>query len=299
MTKKLLLIVNPNAGRMKAGTVLLDLISEFSRGGYDVTVFPTAKKSDAEERVKNHGGNYDLIVSCGGDGTLSETVNGLAWISETRGKRVPFGFVPAGTANDFANTVGMPNGMKEAARAIIGGRNRSLDFGRFNDRYFIYVAAFGLFTSVSYTVPQDMKKTLGQFAYLLEGLKQAIDVPSRRLTVEYNGKVIRDDFVLGAVTNSTSVAGMFKLNKARVKLNDGKFEVTLVRDPKNPVRLSKLIMDLSAQRFDPRYVLFEKTEEVKVSSGGEPVAWCLDGEDGGSYGEAAIKNLHKKGVIRI
>jgi diacylglycerol kinase family enzyme len=144
-----------------------------------------------------------------------------------------------------------------------------------------------------------MKRTFGHLAYVAEGLKQAIDAPGRRLLVEYNGKTISDDFVLGTLTNSTSVAGIFRLNKARVKLNDGMFELTLVRDPKNSVLLSKLIMDLSAQKFDPRYVLFEKTSKVKISAQGEPLAWCLDGEDGGSYGEAVIENLHEKGIIRI
>jgi len=303
MTKKLLLIVNPNAGKMKAGSALLDLVSEFARK-YEVTVFPTTKQSDAENKVIKSAADYDLIVSYGGDGTLSETVNGLAKFSckndESDSPCNPpaFGFIPAGTANDFAATVGMTGNIKEAARTIMSARNRQLDFGGFNNKYFIYVAAFGLFTSVSYIVPQEMKKTFGHLAYIMEGIKQAIDIPSYRMTVEYNGKIIKDDFIVGLVTNSTSVAGMFKLDKANVKLNDGKFELTLVRDPKNPVLLSKLIMDLSIQKYDPNYIIFDKVSEIKFRSH-EPVAWCLDGENGGLHKKAVITNLHKKGIIRI
>ncbi|MCL2634075.1 MAG: diacylglycerol kinase family lipid kinase [Oscillospiraceae bacterium] len=294
MAKKLLLIVNPNAGKMRAGSALLDLVSEFSASKYEVTVFPTAKKSDAMQKVIKSGMGYNLIVCYGGDGTLSETVNGLAQLSEPPA----FGFIPAGTANDFAFTVGMPSDIIMAAKAIIHGRNRPLDFGTFNNRHFIYVAAFGMFTSVSYTVPQDMKRTFGHLAYIMEGIKQAVDIPSERLTVNYNGKTVTDDFIVGLVTNSTSVAGMFKLDKAKVKLNDGMFEMTLVKDPKNPVLLSKIIMDLSMQKFDPNYVIFERVSEVEFDSQA-PIAWCLDGEDGGIHNKAVITNLHKKGIIRI
>jgi len=298
MAKKLLLVVNPNAGKMKAGAALLDLVREFALSGYDVTVFPTEKKFDAENKIRKSGANYDLIVCYGGDGTLSETVNGLAKLSKNYERIVPFGFIPAGTANDFAATVGMPSDMKEAARTIIEGRHRSLDIGGFNGGYFIYVAAFGLFTSVSYTVPQEMKKTFGHLAYVMEGIRQTADIPSHRLTVEYNGKVVKDDFVVGLITNTTSVAGLLKLDKAKVKLNDGKFELILIKDPKNPVLLSKLIMDLSLQRFDPQYVIFEKTPRVIIRSP-NALQWCLDGEDGGFHSEAVITNLPKKTLLRI
>jgi len=306
MAKKLLLIINPNAGKgkMKASGVLLDLISEFSSGKYEVTVYPTTKQSDAEEKVAKSGLGYDLIVSYGGDGTLCETINGLIRLSKKRSSNEspesapPFGFIPAGTANDFAATVGMPSDISQAAKKIINGKNRSIDIGQFNNKNFIYVAAFGLFTSVSYTVPQDMKKAFGHLAYVMEGVKQAIDIPSYRMTVEYNGKKIQDDFVVGLVTNSTSVAGMFKLDKSRVKLDDGMFELTLVKDPKNPVLLSRIMMDLSIQKFDPNYVIFEKVSSVKFYCE-ESAAWCLDGENGGVHNKAVINNMHKKAVLRI
>ncbi|MCL2036062.1 MAG: diacylglycerol kinase family lipid kinase [Oscillospiraceae bacterium] len=315
MTPRLLLIINPNAGKMKAGSILLDLVSEFSARKYEVTVFPTKKKFDAREKVAKYGKNYDLIVCYGGDGTISEVVNGLSRlqrfpeqteISELTEltESPPFSFIPSGTANDFASTVGMPNDVSLAVKKIVAGKNRAIDIGGFrggqsaSEKNFMYVAAFGLFTSVSYTVTQDMKKTFGHLSYVMEGLKQAIDIPSYRMKVEFDGKVIKDEFVVGLVTNSTSVAGMFKLDKSGVRLDDGKFELTLVKNPNNPLLLSQIIMDLSKQKYNPDYVTFEKVSNVKILCD-RPVAWCLDGENGGLYKRAVINNLHKKVVLRI
>ncbi|MCL2071287.1 MAG: diacylglycerol kinase family lipid kinase [Oscillospiraceae bacterium] len=294
MTKKLLLIVNPNAGKMKANSTLLELVSEFSSYKYEVTVYPTEKKSDAEKKVVKCGENYDLIVCYGGDGTLSEIVNGVARLESP----TVFSFVPSGTANDFAATVSMPCDVGMAVKKILNGKNRPLDIGGFNNKFFIYVAAFGLFTSVSYTVTQDIKKTFGHLSYVVEGIRQAIDIPSYKMTVEFNGKVIKDEFAVGLVTNTTSVAGMFRLAKSKVKLDDGEFELFLVKNPGNPILLSNIIMDLSAQKYDPNYVIFERVSKVKFRCD-ESVAWCLDGESGGSHKRAVIENLHKKGMIRL
>jgi YegS/Rv2252/BmrU family lipid kinase len=279
---------------MKAGSTLLDLVSEFSARKYQVTVFPTAKKSDAEKKVLESGEEYDLIVCYGGDGTVSETVNGLAQLSQPP----PFSFIPAGTANDFASTLAIPTDINRAVKKIVSGKNRPLDIGKFNNRHFVYVAAFGLFTSVSYTVPQDAKKMFGQLSYVVEGIKQAIDIPSCRMRVRFNNRVIKDEFVVGLVTNSTSVAGMFKIDKSKVRLDDGEFELLLIRNPNNPVVLSRIFMDLSMQKYDPNHCIFERVSDVQIHSD-EPVAWCLDGESGGSYKKVCISNLHKKGIIRI
>jgi YegS/Rv2252/BmrU family lipid kinase len=295
MTKKLLLIINPNAGKMKAGSTLFELVSEFSANRYEVTVYPTEKKSDAEKKVIKCGADYDLIVCYGGDGTLSEIVNGIAKLPEAT---PVFSFVPAGTANDFAATLSMPSDISLAVKKILRGKNHPLDIGKINSKYFIYVAAFGLFTSVSYTVTQDMKRAFGHLSYVVEGIRQAIDVPSYKMTVEYNNKVIKDEFSVGLVTNTTSVAGMFRLPKSKVKLDDGEFELLLVRNPNNPILLSNIIMDLSAQKYDPNYVIFERVSRVKFRCE-NPVAWCLDGENGGTHKRVIIENLHKKGTIRI
>jgi YegS/Rv2252/BmrU family lipid kinase len=298
--KKLLLIINPNAGKMKAGSILLDLVSEFSLYKYEVTVFPTVKKSDAMNKVISCGKDYDLIVCYGGDGTVSEIINGIARLPAPP---TPFGFVPSGTANDFAYTLNMPSDIAAAVKRIVTGKNRPLDIGQFHcnhnyRKHFIYVAAFGLFTSVSYTVAQEAKKIFGHLSYVVEGAKQVIDIPAHKMRVEFNNKVIKDEFAVGLVTNTTSVAGMFRLDNKKVKLDDGKFELLLIKNPDNPILLSRIFMDLSQQRYDPRYVIFERVSSVQFRCD-QSIAWCLDGESGGNHKNAEIANLHKKGVIRI
>jgi YegS/Rv2252/BmrU family lipid kinase len=292
--KKLLLIVNPNAGKMKANSTLLDIVEKFSVKKYEVTVFPTAKQYDAMNKVVSCGADYDLIVCYGGDGTVSEVVSGLARLE----KPVPYSFIPAGTANDIAATYSMPADIGQAVNKILNGRHRPIDIGGFNNKHFIYVAAFGLFTSVSYTVPQDAKKIFGHLSYVVEGAKQVIDIPSYKMTVRYSDKVIKDDFVVGLVINSTSVAGMFRLAQSKVKLDDGRFELLLVKNPGNPVALSRIFMDLAQQKYDPDYVTFERVQGVRFYCA-QPVAWCLDGECGGAYNKAVVTNLHKRGIIRI
>jgi YegS/Rv2252/BmrU family lipid kinase len=298
--KKLLLIINPNAGRGRAGGALLELVTGFSSAGYEVTVYPTAKKGDAEEKAHSCGGDYDLVVSYGGDGTLSELVNGIAKLPDSAG--VTFSFICAGTSNDFAKTVAMPANIPRAVGKIINGTDTPLDIGMFNERYFIYVAAFGLFSSVSYIVPQGAKKAFGHLAYVAEGARQSLDIPSYKMCVEYitdEGEMkIRDEFAVGLVTNSTSVAGMFKVDKSKVRLDDGKFELILVKNPRNPILLSKIIMDLSAKKYHPEYVLFEQVSSVKFICD-DDVAWCLDGENGDIHKIAEISNLHRKGIIRL
>ena len=292
---KLLLIINPNAGKMSAGACLLEIVTEFAARGYEATVYPTAAKGDAERKVVECGGDYDLIVCYGGDGTLSEVAAGVA----RRDCSPPFGFVPAGTANDFATTVGMPSDVRAAVQKILNGQSRSVDIGEFNkNSHFIYVAAFGMFTSVSYSTPQDMKKVLGHLSYVVEGIKQAVDIPSYKMAVETDNSIIRGEFAIGLVTNSTSVAGMFRLPRSKVRLDDGEFELVLVRNPENPILLSNIIMDLSANKYDPDYVVFQRVSSVTFTCD-EPVAWCLDGENGGLHRKVVIKNLHKKGMIRL
>jgi YegS/Rv2252/BmrU family lipid kinase len=293
--RKLLLIVNPNAGRMRAGSALLDLVTGFSAHGYEVTVFPTAAVGDAEVKAYECSADYDLTVCYGGDGTLSEMVNGTVRTC----KSPPFGFIPAGTSNDFARTLAMPHKIPSAVSKIVKGSNVPLDIGAFNERYFIYVAAFGLFTSVSYVVPQGAKKAFGHLAYVAEGVKQAIDVPAYEMDIEYDGNRVSGKFAVGLVMNTTSVAGMFKLNRSQVKLDDGVFELVLVRKPQNNLVLSKIIMDLSAQNFHAdEHIIFERVKNVKITSK-DKVAWCLDGENGGLHTNAEITNLHRKGIIRI
>ncbi|MCL2754716.1 MAG: YegS/Rv2252/BmrU family lipid kinase, partial [Oscillospiraceae bacterium] len=279
----------------------MKIVSGFSAAGYEVTVYPTVAAGGAQTKARECGGDYDLVVCYGGDGTLSELINGLADASDA--PTTPFSFITAGTSNDFAKTVNMPANIEKAVAKIVEGKNAPLDLGAFNEQKFIYVAAFGLFTSVSYVVPQEAKKAFGHLAYVAEGARQSLDIQSHKMQVEYVGadgvhKTAEGEFAVGLVTNSASVAGMFKLDRSVVKLDDGKFELILVRKPANPLLLSKIIMDLSVWKFHPEYVIFEQVSEVKFTSDSE-VAWCLDGESGGLHKVAKITNLYRKGVIRI
>lgn len=300
MNKQLLFIINPCAGKKKAQKMLYDLIDIFSLGGYEVTVFPTRQRDDATNIIKTHS-SCDIVVCCGGDGTLSETVNGIARLK----KIIPMGFIPAGTTNDFAATLDIPFDLAAAAKNIVLGKDYLIDIGFFsgnvhNGRYFSYIAAFGLFTSVSYVVPQEMKNTLGHFAYMLEGIKQALEMPSYRLLIEYDGNIIEDEFVLGTITNSTSVAGLLKFNKEDICLDDGEFEVMLVRKTLSDMQLKMAIWGLAIQQYDERCVMYFRASKIKISSvDAEPIAWCIDGEDGGTHSEAEISNLQKRIAIRF
>ncbi|MCL1832073.1 MAG: YegS/Rv2252/BmrU family lipid kinase [Oscillospiraceae bacterium] len=299
--QKLLLIVNPNAGRMKAGSALMDMVSGFAAADYEVTVFPTTRKGDAQAKVASLTDcGYDLIVCYGGDGTLSEVINGIAQLPAPS---PAFSFITAGTSNDFARTVSMPAIISKAVDKIVNGQNVPLDLGEIVEdgvvKHFFYVAAFGLFSSVSYVVPQSAKKAFGHLAYVAEGAKQAIDIPAYKMKVEYDGKSITDEFVVGLVANTTSVAGMFKVDPAKVILDDGLFELILVKKPSNPILLSKIIMDLSAKKYHPEYVIFEQVKECKFTCKNEDVAWCLDGENGGVHRSVEIKNLYRRGLIRL
>jgi len=294
--KKLLLIVNPNAGRKRAGSALMKIVSGFANAGYEVTVYPTAMQGDAEAKAFSASVDYDLTVCYGGDGTLSETINGLARINDDT--TPAFSFITEGTSNDFARTVNMPAVIEKAVNKIVCGKNTPLDLGQFNERNFIYVAAFGLYTSVSYIVPQEAKKAFGHLAYVAEGAKQTFTLPSHKMKITYDDQVIEGDFSVGLVANTASVAGMFKIERSVVKLDDGKFELILVRNPGNPILLSKIIMDLSVWKFHPDYVIFAQPSKIAFESD-EDVAWCLDGENGGLHKTVQITNLYKKGNIRI
>lgn len=300
MDKKLLLIVNPYAGKMKAQKILFDIVYIFSCDGYEVTVIPTKERNDAINIIETHPATYNLIVCCGGDGTLNEVFNGLMRLKEI----IPLGYIPIGTTNDFAATHEIPIDPIAAAENIIQGKNYPVDVGYFNNnlaessRYFAYVAAFGLFTSVPYIVSQETKKIWGHFAYLLEGIKQSIEIPSYELSIEYDGNLIEDEFVLGTITNSTSVAGLLKFDKSDVNLNDGEFEVLLIKNPHNDMQLKMIIIGLAMQQYDERYVMFFRASQIKISCN-EPLSWCLDGEDGGLHTDIVINNLPKQILMRL
>ena len=282
-----MLLVNPNAGKGGYKTVLADILKVLCSGGCVPTVFFTQSSGEAPALVERHAPEYDMVVCLGGDGTLSEVSAGMIRLG---GQKRVIGYIPLGTANDVAKTLGLSPKPVEAAKNILAGRPVSYDIGQFGeDDYFTYIAAFGAFTEVSYGTPQETKQVLGHLAYMLEGVRHLPKITGYHATVEYDGGIVEDDFVFGAVTNSTSVAGLVRLDAGKVNLSDGKFEVLLVRKPQAISDLNDIITSILLSDFSGPNVLFLKSREVRVTFS-EPVAWTRDGEDGGQHLDVNIIN---------
>ncbi|MGI5891361.1 MAG: diacylglycerol/lipid kinase family protein [Bacillota bacterium] len=284
--KNAMVIINPCAGKQQSKNKLFDLVNIFFRHGYEVTVFPTQGKNDATNIVKKNMSKYDLVICCGGDGTLNEVISGMMMHQ----KRPPLGFIPVGTTNDLATSLKIPKNMLKAAETIIEGKLFPYDIGMFNQKlYFDYVAAFGIFSDVPYNTSQQLKTSLGHLAYVLEGMKTFTKLPSYHMKIEYDGHIIEDDFTFGAITNSLSMGGLVKYKQKYVQLNDGLFEMLLVKSPRNTLHLSSIITDLLRQQYDKDDVLLLHAAKINITSEQE-VSWCLDGESGGWQKEVQIIN---------
>lgn len=285
MAKKLLFIFNPRSGKGQIRTKLMDIIDVFVKGGYEVIVHPTQGPKDGDEIVRKMASEVDLIVCSGGDGTLDEVVTGLMEIKSD----VPIGYIPAGSTNDFANSLAIPKDMVEAANDIMNGSIVSLDVGSFNQDTFVYIAAFGLFTDVSYQTSQHLKNILGHLAYVMEGAKRIFDVKTYWLKIEANGETYEGEYIYGMITNSHSVGGFKKLTGQDVEMNDGLFEVTLIKKPKNPLELNEIIAALLSAYDNTDMIDAFKADSVKIYSE-EQIPWTLDGEFGGQHDEVRIEN---------
>lgn len=294
MDQRMLFIYNPRAGKAQIRSNLLDIIDIFVKAGYEVTAYPTQAAGDAIKAVKERRDGYDIVVCSGGDGTLDEVVSGMMQCDE----KVPIGYVPAGSTNDFANSLKIPKSMIKAADVVVNGRDFPCDIGSLNSHNFIYVAAFGIFTDVSYETNQDVKNVLGHAAYLLEGVKRLPMVRSYALKISYDDQVIEGDFLYGMVTNSFSVGGFRGITGKDVLLDDGLFEVTMIRKPTNPLDLNNIIMALVDKRVKSEYIYSFKTPRLTVESE-EAVPWTVDGEFGGEHMKAVIENKQKVLHIRI
>lgn len=291
--KKLLFIVNPRSGKGQIKNSLMEIIDIFVKHGYSTTVHITQEVLDAKNKVISDGIYYDLIVCSGGDGTLNETVSGLMEL----GVKIPLGYIPAGSTNDFAASLGIPRNMKRAAETAVAGSPFLCDIGSFNDRYFNYVAAFGAFTEVSYATPQQMKNMLGHQAYIIEGMKKLMSIKPIRMIVEYDGKVIDGEFLYGMISNSSSVGGFKKLVGKSVLMDDGMFEVTLIRKPKNPLEIPDIMSAIIAEDMSAEAMYTFKTSQLIIHSP-EEVPWVLDGEFGGAPREIDLKVLQHALSIR-
>lgn len=283
--KQMLLIINPRSGREKIRLKLLDILDAYTGAGYQIQVHVTQKSLDARDAVLKYGGKKDLIVCSGGDGTLDEVVTGLMEI----GANVPLGYIPAGSTNDFASSLEISRDMVKAAQDIVDGHLFSVDVGSFNEDNFIYVAAFGMFTDVSYETSQDLKNILGHLAYVMEGAKRIFDVKTYHLCVEANGEVHEGDYIYGMITNSHSIGGFRNLVGNDVEMDDGLFEVTLIKKPKNPLELNEIIAALINAYDDTDMIDAFKADSLYIH-GDEAISWTLDGEFGGEHKEVRIKN---------
>ncbi len=285
MSKKMLFVLNPLSGKGAIKNHFLDIVDIFTKNGWEVTVHPTQSASDAFFIVSKTGSRYSRIVASGGDGTLNEVIRGLMTIDEE--KRPDLAYIPSGTVNDFASNMNIPKNMKKAANRAVTNEKFKCDVGEFNDKNFAYVAAFGLFTNVSYVTPQQSKNLLGQMAYFLEGIKQLHTLKSYKMRVEYEEKVIEDEFILGLVGNSNHIAG-FKTAKAmRAELNDGLFEVVLVRRPKTLFEVRDIMTRLAMQDLNSDLFVCFKSAWVNFLAD-EEIQWTLDGEFGGAVSSAKI-----------
>ena len=284
--KKLYFLFNPTSGKGRIREHLLEIVDIFTKAGYEVTVHPTQAQGDAQRLTEELADEYDLIVCSGGDGTLDEVVTGLIRSDSL----TPVGYIPAGSTNDFAQSLQIPSNMVKAAETVVNGRAFPCDVGAFNDDTFIYVAAFGLFTDVSYQTNQRLKNIFGHAAYVMEGAKRLYDIPSYYLEVEVNGETIRDEFIYGMVSNSVSVGGVKNLMSQTVELDDGLFEVMLIRMPQNPLQLNEIMTNLVMPKScDTPYIFICKTDHIEIRSE-DAVPWTLDGEFGGEHKEVQINN---------
>lgn len=288
--KKLLFIYNSNAGTGMLKPKLADVLDIFVKSGYEVTVYPTQRYHDALTKTLTYTGEYDLVVCSGGDGTLDEVVTGMA----TRIKQVPIGYIPAGTTNDFARSLHISKNMLEAADTAVNGTPLACDIGVFNEDFFVYIAAFGLFTDVSYETKQSVKNVLGHLAYILEGAKSIFNIPSYHVKVTYEDQVIEEDFMFGMVTNSRSVGGFQGIIGKDVVFDDGEFQVTLIKMPKNPLELNEIIAAILIRQIDSKHIYSFRTGKIRFESL-EEIPWTLDGEFGGEHDIVNIMN-RKQGL---
>ena len=293
--KKILFIYNPRAGKAKIRSNLLDIIDIFTKADYEVTAYPTQSKGDGRKAViERKIGYYDLVVCSGGDGTLDEVVTGMMQCE----KRIPIGYVPAGSTNDFANSLHIPKNMIDAAQVIVEGKTFGCDIGTFNDDIFVYIAAFGIFTEVSYETSQDIKNILGHMAYILEGMRRLASIKSYRMKIESDELSVEGEFLFGMVTNSTSVGGFKRITGKYVQLDDGEFEVTLIKMPGNPMELNLIMAALLNRNINTDCMYCFKTSALRISSE-EEVAWTLDGEFGGEHKIVEINNQRQALSIKV
>ncbi len=286
--KKMLFIMNPYAGKRRANKFLADILEIFSNAGYLITVHMTSGTGDATQAAAELGAEANIVVCCGGDGTFNETVAGLLKC----GADVPVGYIPAGSTNDFAASLHLSTEPVEAAREIVEGVPVAYDAGNFGGRFFSYVASFGAFTKTSYTTPQSIKNALGHTAYVLSGISELSQIRPEHIKLEINGETVEDDFLFGAICNSTSVGGILTLDPKQVDMADGKLEVLLVRTPRSLLELTECIAAVQNQQYNScEMITFRSGSSIEITADPD-MLWTLDGEREDGHEHVTVTNNH-------
>ena len=287
MGNRLLLIVNPVAGKGRIKSYTYEIINKLEEYGWIVTVHRTTKNGDATEFVEKYATEFDRVVCCGGDGTLSEVISGLMKMASSS---IPLGYIASGTTNDLAESLGLPKNILKAAELAAYGVPQPLDVGNFNhERYFSYVASFGAFTKVSYATSQSVKNIFGHLAYVLAGIGSIGDIQEQYVKITGENIDLSGEYIFGAVCNSLSVAGIVRLPEDRVSLNDGLFEAVFVKKPKDLVGIGNLVQAITSRKFDSEYLEFFSARELRIEFD-RPTAFTLDGEFGGEHSTVEVKN---------
>lgn len=290
--KRVLIILNPCSGTKQANKNMVEILQVFGKNGYETEVAVTGKAGDAVEIARTKAECVDLIVAIGGDGTFNEVLSGVM----ASGVDVKLGYIPAGSTNDFATSLGLSREVVKAANDIVSGEAKTLDVGSFDGRIFSYVASFGAFTKASYEAPQSIKNALGHVAYILQGIKDIPSIKGEQLWFKMNQGTYGGKYIFGAISNSTSVGGILTLDESLVDMNDGKFEVLLIKSPSNLIELNQIIFALTTSNYNSPMISFFSTEEVEIIAD-EDMPWTLDGEYQEGKDNIIVKNIHN--AIRL
>ncbi len=292
--RRALLIVNAKAGNTRGESMIGPAVTALSEGGWETTAFTTTCRGDATRIAADYGADCDLLVCSGGDGTMNEVIRGLMLLEKEQ--RPAIGYIPLGSTNDFAAALRLPKTREQMIDVAINGVEREVDVGCFNGRHYAYLASFGAFTDMSYSTPQEAKNTFGFLAYLGSGMTSLANIRPIPMTVLVDGKLIHEEFAFGAVSNTACVAGVINYRNAAIDLNDGLFEVILIKYPNNPIEIGRIAHSITAGDFDCDLVTHFRCSEIGFSFD-DPIPWMLDGELAECGHEIIIKNVHS--AVRI
>lgn len=292
MKKQILVIVNPCAGKGKINKYIPDICDNLEKQGYELEVIYTSEKNNGEIIIQNYIRYIDSVVVCGGDGTINEVINGIIKCN----KKINITFIPFGTTNDFAKTVKIPRKKYKLSKKLSKYEKQNIDIGKFNNTYFYYVAAFGLFTDISYKTKQQDKNKYGRFAYFKEALKSYKGVKklkTYKATIVTDNEIIKDEFIYGSISNSISIGGFKWFKRNDFKINDGIFEIILIKKPKNFRGMLKIAISILRKKYDQKNIFYMKSKHMKMDFE-KTVDWTIDGEFGEKTKEVVIENQKNK-----